>query len=100
MVILVVSITVRAGKEAEVAEHLRVLEIESRKEPGCIFYAAQQHRDEPRKFLVYEQYRDEAALEAHRNSAHFKRHAAEGLYPHVAERTADFYRPVPGADLR
>jgi quinol monooxygenase YgiN len=36
--------------------------------------------------VIYEQYRDEAALEAHRASAHFERFAVGGLYQKMKER--------------
>jgi quinol monooxygenase YgiN len=36
--------------------------------------------------MIYEQYRDEAALEAHRASPHFHEHAIGGLYQWMKER--------------
>jgi autoinducer 2-degrading protein len=45
----------------------------ARKEPGCLRFDVLQHKDNKLVFVLYEQYRDEAALEAHRNSAHFAR---------------------------
>lgn len=94
MLILVVHLTVKAGHAHDVIENFRHLEAESRKEPGCVFYVAQQNTEDPLRFMVYEQYRDEAAIEAHRESAHFKRYAAEGLYRFVEQREATVYRPV------
>jgi quinol monooxygenase YgiN len=93
MLCLVVRLTVKPGKESEVVEHFLPLAEASRKEPGCLMYVAHQHKDDARKFLVYEQYADDEALEFHRNSAHF-RYATEGLYPHVEEREAELYRAI------
>jgi quinol monooxygenase YgiN len=35
---------------------------------------------DPGVVFIYEQYVDEAALEAHQNSAHFREYGAEGFY--------------------
>ena len=94
MICLNVQLLVKAGHEQQVADFFKPLTEASRKEPGCLFYVAHQHRDDPRKFLVYEQYKDDAALAAHRNSDHFKRYAADGLYKFVEHREADLYRPL------
>jgi quinol monooxygenase YgiN len=32
---------------------------------GCLAYVFHQQRDEPREFVLYEQWRDQAALDAH-----------------------------------
>jgi quinol monooxygenase YgiN len=39
--------------------------------------------------LIYEQYRDAKALEAHRASEHFKTHAVRGLYQKMLERSTE-----------
>ncbi len=39
--------------------------------------------------MIYEQYRDEAALEAHRASPHFKQYAIGGLYQLMKERASE-----------
>jgi quinol monooxygenase YgiN len=94
MLILTVHVTIKAGHEIEVIELFRRLEAETRLEPGCIAYVVQRSREDPRRFLVYEQYRDEAALHAHRNSPHFKTYAADGFYRFVEERRAEFFDPI------
>ena len=66
MVVLVVTWMAKVGREAEMAAVFSKLTEESRKEPGCVMYVAHRHKTEPRRFLVYEQYKDDAALEAHR----------------------------------
>jgi len=58
----------------------------SRQESGCVSYIAHFISDDPTTVLIYEQYRDEAALEEHRNTAHFKEHAIGGLYQRMRER--------------
>jgi len=92
MIVLVVKLTVRAGEEQRVAEMFHTLQAASRKEPGCSIYIVQQQVENPRIFLVYEQYNDDGALEAHRNSPHFKQYAADQIYKVVESREADIYR--------
>jgi quinol monooxygenase YgiN len=94
MICLAVHIKVKPGLEGEVAAAFRRLAEESNHEPGCRFYAVQQHQDDATRFLVYEQYDDETALEAHRASPHFQRYAADDIYTKVESRQANLYRPV------
>jgi quinol monooxygenase YgiN len=95
MICLAVHLLVKSGTESEVARLFGPLAEASRREPGCLLYIAHQRSDNPRRFLVYEQYKDEAALEAHRNSPHFKQYATDGLYTMVEERDAGLYSPLP-----
>ena len=44
---------------------------------------------EPDTVLIYEQYRDEAARDAHRASAHFQRWAIGGLYQRMLDRSVE-----------
>jgi quinol monooxygenase YgiN len=69
-----------------VGEMLRELTRGSRQEPGCVSYIAHFVEGEPATVLIYEQYMDEAALEHHRNTPHFHRHAVGGLYQKMRER--------------
>jgi quinol monooxygenase YgiN len=39
--------------------------------------------------LIYEQYRDAAAADVHRQSAHFKKYAVGGLYQKMLERSRE-----------
>ena len=72
-----------------IREHLVALTQGSRQEPGCVNYVAHFISDDPCTALIYEQYADEAALEAHRNTAHFKEHAIGGLYQRMRERSVE-----------
>jgi (4S)-4-hydroxy-5-phosphonooxypentane-2,3-dione isomerase len=48
----------------------------SRTEPGNLRYDLLRDDDDPNHFLLYEVYRDAAALEAHRAAPHFQKWAA------------------------
>ena len=86
MVVLAVTWMAKVGREIEVASILVKLTEESRKEPGCIMYQVHKHKTEARRFFIYEQYRDDAALEAHRAAPHFLQFAKKEL-PKLADRT-------------
>jgi quinol monooxygenase YgiN len=85
MVVLTVTWMAKVGRETEVAGVFSTLTEESRKEPGCLTYQVHRHKTEPRRFFVYEQYKDDAALEAHRNASHFLQFARKDL-PKIADR--------------
>lgn len=91
MICLVVRLLMKPGQEGAAAKIFRKLMVESRREPGCLMYLVHQHVDDPRRFLVYEQYRDQAALDSHRASSHFKKYVSEGVNPMVEERVNDLY---------
>ena len=85
MVVLAVTWMAKVGHEAEVAALFEKLTEHSRKEPGCSMYQVHRHKTESRRFFIYEQYKDDAALEAHRAAPHFLQHAKKEL-PKVADR--------------
>ena len=94
MIVLAVTWVAKAGREQEVALLFSKLTEESRKEPGCLMYQVHRHRTEPRRFFIYEQYRDDAALEAHRTALHFLQYAKKEL-PKIADRVeGNLYEPI------
>jgi quinol monooxygenase YgiN len=94
VVVLAVVWVARSGHEDEVADVFRKLEADSRGEPGCLMYIVHRHKDQPGRFFIYEQYRDDAALQAHRDSPHFQQYAVKGL-ANIADRVqGDLYEPL------
>ena len=72
--------TAKPGNEEAVAASLEQLAPLSRRESGCMKYLVNRSLDEPKVFLLYEEYIDEDAYEAHAASEHFARHAlGEGI---------------------
>jgi quinol monooxygenase YgiN len=94
MLILAVNLTISAGHENEVTEMFRKLQAATRQEPGCITYVVQRSREDPRRYLIYEQYTNEAALAEHRNSPHFKNFGTDGVFRFVEERRAEFFDEI------
>jgi autoinducer 2-degrading protein len=78
MVILHVTVQVKPEHAREFLEAVRHdAEHSERDEPGCLRFDVVQDRDDPNRLYYYEVYKDEAALEAHRQSPHFKLYAAK-----------------------
>ncbi len=94
MIVLAVTWKAHAGKEEETARVFAVLQAESRKEPGCVMYVVHRGQEDRSRFFVYEQYKDEAALEAHRATAHFQRYARGELLKLGDRLDADLYEPI------
>jgi quinol monooxygenase YgiN len=94
MVVLAVVWVARPGHETEVADVFRKLEADSRREPGCLMYIVHRQKDRHARFFIYEQYKDDAALQAHRDAPHFQEYAVKGL-ANVADRVmGDLYLPL------
>jgi autoinducer 2-degrading protein len=94
MVVLAVTWMAKVGREAEVTALFAKLTEESRKEPGCAMYQVHRHKTEARRFFIYEQYQDDAALEAHRTAPHFLQYARKDL-PKIADRVeGHLYEPL------
>ncbi len=67
-----VTFIAREGNEEKMKELLSAMVKPSKAEDGCIFYEIFQYENNPRKFMAVETWRDEAALEGHKNSPHYK----------------------------
>jgi quinol monooxygenase YgiN len=86
MVSFTVRMTFAPEDHEQIAEILRHLAAASRQEPGCVNYIAHFVEGDLSTVLIYEQYKDEAALEHHRNSPHFHQYAVGGLFQKMRER--------------
>jgi quinol monooxygenase YgiN len=94
MVVLAVTWMAKAGHENDVAGIFSKLSEASRQEPGCVMYIVHRHKTDPRRFFIYEQYKDDAALEAHRAAPHFLQFARKEL-PKVADRVeGNLFEPL------
>ena len=86
MVSFIVRMRFDAAETEEIAVILRELQANSRNEPGCVSYIAHFVEGAPGTILIYEQYKDAAALDFHRETPHFKQYAIGGLYQKMLER--------------
>jgi quinol monooxygenase YgiN len=62
---------VAPGREDEVEALLVEMRRQTRAEPGCLLYELHRIPDEP-AFVLYEQYVDAAAIEAHHATDHYR----------------------------
>jgi autoinducer 2-degrading protein len=73
MVVLYVTLQIKPEHVTEFVDIARYdAEHSERDESGCLRFDVIRDRDDPNRFYFYEVYRDAAALEAHRETAHFK----------------------------
>lgn len=86
MISFTVRMTFRPEDRKEMDDHLLELTRLSRREPGCVTYIPHWIEADPNTVLIYEQYKDTAALEQHRETEHFRKHAVGGLYQKMLER--------------
>jgi quinol monooxygenase YgiN len=89
--VLIARMTAREGEQDRAAEIVRELTAASAAEPGNVHYIPHRDPENPRVFLLYEQYRDKAAFEEHGQTEHFKTLAAGQLFPLMEERERTFY---------
>jgi quinol monooxygenase YgiN len=92
--VLVARMTAREGEEERVAELIPRLVEASRTEAGNVHYIAHRDPEDPRVFLMYEQYRDKAAFEEHGQTEHFKTLAAGELFGLMENRERAFYETL------
>jgi len=84
MITALAKLTALPGKESLMQEVSIDLAKETRaKEPGCLMYIPYISTENPSEVIVFAQYVDQDALEAHRQSPHFQ--AAKDKYPNFVE---------------
>lgn len=94
MIVLMVTYVAKEGREADLEARLREMTGHTRQEAGCLAYVAHRAQQEPRKFVLYEQYLDQAAFDLHRASEYFKR-IVQGEYNEILEsRAPEFFTIV------
>jgi quinol monooxygenase YgiN len=64
------------------------------REPDCHLYQASRSPEDPDSFLLYEQYIDENALIAHRETNHFKEIIEGAIIPLLEKRQREIYNLV------
>ena len=89
MVSFTVRLRIDQKDHEKIVEILRALTEASRREPGCVTYIPHFIEGDNATVLIYEQYRDEAALDEHRSSPHFAQYAVGGLYQLMKDRQVE-----------
>jgi quinol monooxygenase YgiN len=94
MICVAVTYVVKLGHEDEAVALFHKLTMHTRAEPGYRMYLAHRSISEPRRFFLYEQYDDEAALDAHRAAPHFEQYAKGRLFPIIESRSPEILSPL------
>ena len=84
----------KEGKDNEIAAILRKMIPLSRAEPGCKLYMVNRSPEDPRKFLLYEQYVNEDGYKAHQATDVFKENILGKVVPMLETRVRTFYEVV------
>jgi quinol monooxygenase YgiN len=93
MITLIATYVLNPGHDAELQEYLREVIPATRAEPGCHTFDVNRSKDDELTLVFYERYEDEAALDAHRETPHFKRYIENGLRTIAERRFAELYTP-------
>lgn len=95
MLAIIVTLESHPEKAEALLSALEENAIGSRNEAGCQKWEYSQHHEDPNKFAIYEIYDDEAAIKAHKSSAHFQhwvqRNQEESL---MASKQSGIYRII------
>lgn len=85
---------VKEGKSETVIELMREAAERSSKEEGNLFYKIHQSQTDHNTLILYEGYENEAAVELHRNSDHFKKIVIEQVVPLLESREVILMNPL------
>lgn len=91
-IVLVAKYQVKPGNvEKVLAELQKMKPLVERDEPGCLFYQVSRSSDDANLLMLYEHYKDEAALAAHRDTPHFKAIIEGTVVPLLDNRARELY---------
>jgi len=72
-IVLNVHIEAKDGREEDLARELQSLVVPTRQEKGCLTYELHRDTENDKLFMFYEQFADQAALDAHIAAPYFKK---------------------------
>ena len=94
MIISAIQFTFEPADADKAESLLREIRDASIKEPGVVRFDVGRSSDDPSVFVLWEVYRDQSAIDAHKASEHFKRLVLDGIRPLARERTAIAAIPI------
>lgn len=98
MVTVIAEYQAHSGNGDAVAMALARHVTATRAEPGCVSFTGYRDPDDPDHFALYEQYADENAFQAHRQTAHFARYVEGQIAPLLQDRSWRRYQEVLAED--
>lgn len=87
MIVVVAKWTVQSELLASTLRLLTELQKASRLEPDNLVYEFYQDPHLPENILIYEEYKNAEAIEAHRMTKHFQDIVVKQIVPHLTERS-------------
>jgi quinol monooxygenase YgiN len=72
-IVLNVQIEAKEGRQEDLARELNALVAPTREEQGCLAYELHRDPEDDKKFMFYEQFADQTALDTHIDAPYFKR---------------------------
>ncbi len=94
MICVAVTYIIKEGHVDEAISLLKTMTGHTRTEPGNLMYLAHQSPTDPRRFFLYEQYTDQAAIDAHRAAPYFQEYVVGGMFPILESRVPEIYIPL------
>lgn len=95
MLVLIARYIAHPGNGDTVAAALREMQtLVVQRELGCLRYEVCRATSNPDHFVLYEQYANAWAVEAHRKTEHFQRIVLETIVPLLAVREVDTYHLI------
>ncbi|MFX4303598.1 putative quinol monooxygenase [Alicyclobacillus tolerans] len=94
VVVLAARYECKPGTSEQVQAALMEMKSLVQKESGCLLYLVNRSLENPDVFLLFEQYENEQALEAHAETDYFQRLVKETILPLLAKRDRELYRPL------
>jgi (4S)-4-hydroxy-5-phosphonooxypentane-2,3-dione isomerase len=85
---------VKPGQVDTVISLLHQMVPKTRAEEGNLFYTLHQGKDDDHRIVLYEGYKDEAALQAHRDADYFKEIVLGKIVPLLESRDVVLAYPV------
>ncbi|MEY8758978.1 putative quinol monooxygenase [Chryseobacterium tongliaoense] len=93
-IILIAEYQIKANKLSEVLNFLKQVAEFTVQEPGCLQYTAYQSAEDPERIILYEIYKDDDALEQHRQSDYFKQIVLLQIIPLLGSRKVSLFTPI------
>ncbi|MCC6315023.1 MAG: antibiotic biosynthesis monooxygenase [Thermomicrobiales bacterium] len=94
MIVVEADYTVAPGNEEKVIELLRRWAPMAREEEGCKAFIVNRSLEDPRKFMLYEQYVDQEAFDFHASRPEFKDIVLGQVVPLLEGRSRHLYEVI------
>lgn len=94
MLVVTANLQAKPGQAEALADCFRRLVQPTLDEPGCLMFVPHVDRDDPGRFFVYEQWVDEAALEHHRETPHYREIVLGEIFHLIDERDRRLLDPL------